>query len=280
MRFVFCGFDFFDECLRRFLEAGHELHAAFCQPVDGYYNSNLSVRSICKAKGVSLQERKITVQDIEAFKKAGCHFLVSAAHVYKIPANELRSAGIRGINIHPTLLPEGRGPWPLPRIIFKDLKKSGVTIHELSEEFDSGDILAQKSFNVMPDENLETLSCKSQMIAADLVSELTSDSSWIKRAGSKQGKGSYWAMPNEAERCIDWNKPVIEIDRVIRAFGKFESWAKFDGKDWLVQDGTVWKEKHNYIPGQVVQRTNKEVVISAKDGFVCVRQFKLELTDK
>jgi methionyl-tRNA formyltransferase len=276
MKFVYCGFDFFGECLRVALQDGHELIAAFCQPVDGHYNSSDLVRSLCAERGVSLQERAMTVADIEEFKKHGCDFLLSAAYSYRIPAVELADAKIKGVNIHPTLLPEGRGPWPLPHIILKRHQLSGVTIHKLAKDFDSGDILLQEKFSVASDENLETLSCKSQMLAARLVQHLIRDLDGYWGRGQPQTMGSYWPAPNEAERTLAWGESVDKIDSVIRAFGKFESYAHFANQDWLIQDATVWRETHKFDPGAVVHRSNHEVVIAASDGYVCLRHFKPE----
>lgn len=58
-----------------------------------------------------------------------------------------------------------------------------------------------------------------------------------------------------------------------RVFGKFMSLARFDNTDWLVEDVSVWKAKHDYKCGEVVLRGNREVVLAAQDGFVCLRHF-------
>jgi methionyl-tRNA formyltransferase len=276
MKFVYCGFDFFGECLRTCLQDGHELIAAFCQPVDGHYNTNNSIRSQCAEWGILLQERAITIADINEFQARGCDFLLSAAYSYKIPADELANAKIKGMNIHPSFLPEGRGPWPLPHVILKGLQNSGVSIHKLAKDFDVGDILLQERFDVMADENLETLSFKSQMLAAKLVQILVQALDEYWQRAEKQEKGSYWPMPSEVERTLAWEEGIDKISTIVRAFGKFESYAHFAGQDWLIQDASVWKETHLFDAGQVVRRSSLDVVVAAIDGFVCIRQFKPE----
>lgn len=44
--------------------------------------------------------------------------------------------GVMQVNLHPALLPEGRGPWPMPTAILRG-KSSGVTLHKLAEESDA-----------------------------------------------------------------------------------------------------------------------------------------------
>lgn len=50
----------------------------------------------------------------------------------------------RSLNIHPSLLPEYRGPAPLFWIFHDGLEHAGVTIHLMDENADTGDIVAQE----------------------------------------------------------------------------------------------------------------------------------------
>jgi len=67
---------------------------------------------------------------------------------------------------------------------------------------------------------------------------------------------------------------VEAIDRIARAFGKFESLAHFDNCDWLVSDINVWHCEHAELPGTVVHKSNTEIVVAALDGMVCMRIFQ------
>ena len=49
----------------------------------------------------------------------------------------------RCVNVHPSLLPALRGPDPVFRAMEKGLVESGVTLHEVADEFDSGGVLDQ-----------------------------------------------------------------------------------------------------------------------------------------
>ena len=198
--------------------------------------------------------------------------LITAGYRYKIP--DLTNTPIKGINIHPTLLPLGRGVWPVPWTILTQQRKTGITIHKLTSNFDTGDILLRKEFAVDPHENLESLSSKLQMQAVEVLWQLMQDfeEKW-QNAKPQEENGSYWSMPSEQDRTIDWKMNVEEIDRIARAFGKFSCYARFDNKDWYVYDLTAWEEPHSKPLGTVVHKTNTEMVIAAADGFVCMRYF-------
>ena len=83
-------------------------------------------------------------------------------------------------------------------------------------------------------------------------------------------------MPDESDRTLNWNYDVERLKKISKAFGKFDSFAVFDNKEWVVQDINVWHENHNLVPGTVVHRMNKEVVIAAKDGYVCLRFYSID----
>lgn len=277
MKIAYFGYDFFYTCLETLLEAGHEVIKIFTYETDDTYNFNEFVKAVSERNNIPIQFHHVTPDDIHKLYEQGCELIVSAAYPFKIPV--LPDTPLKGINIHPTLLPEGRGPWPLPHIILKGLEQSGVTIHKLSENFDSGDILAQFSFSISPSENLESLSCKTQLCAASLLTTVMNDFDTHWQHSTPQGLGSYWPFPSEKEKTLDWNQSVEDIHRTVRAIGKFESMATFGGKDWTIQDATVWKENHDHQPGTIVHRTNKEVVIAAKDGLVCLRFFAEDTKD-
>jgi methionyl-tRNA formyltransferase len=274
MKIAYFGYDFFYRCLEHLSGAGHEVVKVFTYKTDNKYNFNDYIISLADSSHIPVQFSKVTPSDIYNLRESGCELLVVAAYPYKVPI--LEDCIIKGINIHPTLLPEGRGVWPLPYIILNGLKNSGVTIHKLEEKIDSGDILLQQSFDIMDIENLESLSCKCQLTAVSLLEKLLKKFDFYWSNAQKQGVGSNWAFPSIEQQTINWDSSVHEISRITRAIGKFESRAKFDDKYWVVQDAVVWAENHRYIPGEVVHRTNKEVVIAAKDGLVCLRFFEID----
>jgi methionyl-tRNA formyltransferase len=274
MKIAYFGYDFFFACMEELVSQGHEIYKVFTFPCDNKYNFNARVIALAEKVGAEMKTDRPTKGDIERLAQEGCELIVSAGYQYKIPV--LSESMPYAINIHPTLLPEGRGPWPLPWIVLKGLKESGVTVHKLSERMDEGDILLQKKFDVTDRDDLETISCKSQMAAVDLIRKLMADFENHWKNARPQSGGSYWPMPTLEEQTIDWNKGVDNILRQSRAFGKFDVCTKFDGKEWVVQDVSAWKEDHAFEPGTVVHRASRETVIAAKDGFVCLRFFGLD----
>lgn len=278
MKIAYFGYDFFSDCAEVLLAENHDIIAIFSVDCDNQrYVFNNRLEKIASGVGLQLTIKRPTREDLENLANSGCELLVSAAYPYRIPIEY--AGNCRGINIHPTLLPRGRGPWPLPHVILKNDEQSGVTIHNLSPKFDSGDILAQNSYPVNRNETLESLSCKAQMTAKELFRNFIRD--YVKGAVSAQrqsdlGEGEYWPTPSFEDRTFDWSHSVDQIDRIARAFGRFNSFATFANKEWIIDSVDVWKQNHNQPIGSVVHRTSREVVVAASDGYVCIKVFEID----
>ncbi len=273
MKIAYFGHDFFSTCLKKILESNFNVYKVFSFETDNTYSFNNYIFDICQEHDLPLSFEKVSTKTIQQLDAAGCDLIITATYQHRIP--DLSETGMRGINIHPSLLPVGRGPWSLPRTIHSQQTETGVTIHKLSHDFDAGDILFQQKLDVSDRENLESLSSKLQICAKDVIIRVlnTLDDYWIS-AVPQPSNVEYWPMPEEQERTLNWSAGVETIDRVVRAFGKFDSLASFDDKDWLVNDVSVWQCDHNEKIGSVVHKTNTEMVVAASDGLVSMRYFR------
>lgn len=184
--------------------------------------------------------------------------------------------GIRGINIHPALLPNGRGRWPLPWLILKWPEYAGVTVHKLTPNWDQGDIIAQQPVRLNHEDDLETLSMKLQMVAPTLLANVLNkfDANWAS-ATRQSDPGSYWPMPTANERRLDWSHSVAKLLRVVRAFSKFESSAIINGQGYNITRANGWVEQHDQPCGTLVHASNKELLVAVSDGYLVLQEYSL-----
>jgi methionyl-tRNA formyltransferase len=73
------------------------------------------------------------------------------------------------LNIHPALLPRNRGLFPYFWAIANGDEQTGVTLHWVDEEFDTGDILVQESIPIKPDDTITSLAYKSARVGAEML---------------------------------------------------------------------------------------------------------------
>ncbi len=115
----------------------------------------------------------------EAFKKSGeikaylrsldIDFIVLSGFLRQIPADLVDSFKNKIINIHPSLLPKFGGKGMFGKHVHKAVldsneKESGISIHRVSNEYDEGKILFQKSTIISADETINSLTAKIQAL--------------------------------------------------------------------------------------------------------------------
>lgn len=88
-----------------------------------------------------------------------------------IPSSILRLSALTALNVHPSLLPDLRGPSPIQTALIKGYTETGCTLMELDSEMDHGPIIAQKTLLITADDTYESLSTKLSKISAKLLIE-------------------------------------------------------------------------------------------------------------
>lgn len=218
LNIIYFGYDLFAPCLKELVSNPNiNILKVYSFEGDGYFDKNDEIKHICDVKNIPFTTDKITVDELRwQFEQNDCQLAFSAGYAYRIPCESVPS--FRGVNIHPSLLPEGRGPWPFPYIILKGLKKSGVTAHKIAERFDEGEILLQTAFEVTENETYRSLEKKAQNAALELTKKLLSNLESYWNNATAQSKGEYWKEPTLLDRTIYKDTPKDEQDRIIRAF--------------------------------------------------------------
>lgn len=155
---------------------------------------------------------------------------VVAAFGQILPQSVLDIPPHGSINVHASLLPRWRGAAPIQAAIRTGDKKTGVTIMKMDAGLDTGPMVLQRSIAITEDETGATLHDKLAKLGADLLLEALPDflSGKILPQPQPQVGMIYAPMVKKEEGNIDWSRPAVEIERLIRAFtpwpGTYSSW--------------------------------------------------------
>ncbi len=258
MKIAYAGFDLFYPMLNALYENGCEVVKIFSNKVDNVTEFNQKVTNFAHSHDIPITFERITLEDLVALKNDGVEALFCAAYYYRMPILE----DFKMINVHPSLLPLGRGSWPMPLSILNRDKKSGVTFHKMEENFDTGEIIMQREFELSPDENLESFMEKIYALLPKMVSELLSDFDSYYENSTAQGQGEYLSVPDENDYIIDKHTDFETADRILRAFFGFDV-LYFDGdtthrlKKAKAQKGENEGEKYKINGGYLKIETDK-----------------------
>lgn len=224
MKIAYIGIDLFFDALLNLSELGCEIAEIFTCKTDNVTEFNVKILEFAGTHGIPCKTERITEEDIERLKEKGCDFAVCAGYYFKIPAN----SDFPIVNIHPSLLPIGRGSWPMPQTILKGMERSGVTIHKIAEGFDTGDILLQREFALEKNETLVTFMEKVYALLPPMMKELTENFEKLFENALPQGEADYWEAPTAEDMTVREDMTVKEADLILRAFLGYECF--FEGQ--------------------------------------------------
>lgn len=167
--------------------------------------------------------QKLDQELVEKIKKLEPDFIVVEDYGFIIPKEILKIPKYPALNIHHSLLPKYRGPSPAPAAILAGEKITGVTIIEVAEKVDAGNIFAQKEYEVTgletTDSLLQLLNQEGGKLIIEVIQKLIKTPTW---KGIPQNiKLATWTKKlRKEDGKIDLSTPLnkIELDRMIRAF--------------------------------------------------------------
>jgi UDP-4-amino-4-deoxy-L-arabinose formyltransferase/UDP-glucuronic acid dehydrogenase (UDP-4-keto-hexauronic acid decarboxylating) len=144
--------------------------------------------------------------------------LFSFQYAHFIPRT-VRGVARRGaFNLHLSLLPRWRGRYPIPFLLLAGERESGVTLHEMTDDFDTGDVVAQVNFPLAPRESATTLYDKCVGASRLLLRRAVPLISEGRISAERQDPHRATVCPRLAEvRALDRTASVDRFDRTVRA---------------------------------------------------------------
>ena len=117
--------------------------------------------------GQSLSENKILIE----LKTKKINLILLAGYMKILSRNFIRSFGKSIINIHPSLLPKFKGLNTFEKVLQNKEKKTGCTVHFVTEKLDEGKIILKKFFYIDKKDNIASLKKKTQTLEYNAFSE-------------------------------------------------------------------------------------------------------------
>ena len=196
------------------------------------------IKEMAVSSGVPvLQPRRL--RDPEAIAEVtalDADVLAVAAYGQWIPPQVFDAPPHKTLNIHPSLLPRHRGAAPAMSAILSGDEESGITVIQVTEAMDAGDILAQVRLAITPEDTTGTLMAKLARLGAQtLVSTLPR---WlngeIQPMPQDHSQATWFPRVQKAQGQINWAKPAEQIWREVRAYNPWPSAYTFHQGQRLV----------------------------------------------
>lgn len=170
---------------------------------------------------------------LERVRSIAPDLIVSWFWTTRLPMNMIRSARFGGFGVHPSLLPRHRGPDPTTWAILSGDDVTGVTVHRIAAEYDTGAILDQETLPIDPAWTAWDLA---KALDRPSLRALRRTALRFARGESVLEKRQDESLATEApfldeEACaIRWSWPTERILRLIRALAPAPgAWTEING---------------------------------------------------
>ena len=284
MKIIFMGTpDFAVGTLRSLAEAGHEITLVVSQPDKpkgrGHAMVPTPVKVVAEELGIPVFQPVKIREAKDVLEKTEADVCVVAAFGQIIPASILHMKKYGCINVHASLLPKYRGAAPIQWAVIDGEKESGVTIMQMDEGLDTGDMLAKAIVPLDEKETGGSLFDKWSEAGGRLCVETLAKLEKGEITPEKQGESptAYASMLDKKMGNIDWNKSAVVIERLVRGLNPWPSaYTHLDGKTLKIWACDVLPQSASKgESGEILEVTKDAIHVQTGDGILVLREIQL-----
>jgi len=148
---------------------------------------------------------------------------VVVAYGQIIPGDIIYFPKHNSVNLHFSLLPKYRGASPVQWALLNGETQTGITVMELNEKMDEGDILAQKKIDILDEDNVQRLEIRMAEEGAELMVNTVAEIKRILPIKQDHSQATYAPKIKKEDGRIDWQEDAGTLERKIRALSPWPS---------------------------------------------------------
>lgn len=285
MRVIFMGTpDFSVETLKAIYEAGHEVCLVVTQPDKpkgrGHAMQFTPVKEYAVSKDIPVYQ-PVKVKEpkaIEKLKSYQADICVVVAFGQILSKEILEMCPYGCINVHASLLPKYRGAAPIQWVIIDGEEESGVTIQQMNEGIDTGDIISKVVVPITKEETGGTYHDKLAEAGAKLCVQTMKEieEKTAVRTPQDDSLSCYAKKLDKELGSIDFAKSAEEIERLIRGLNPWPSaYTTLHGKTLKIWAAKVEDKEYEGMIGSIVAKDKKSLVVKTGKGALVITELQL-----
>ncbi len=294
MNIIYMGTpDFATGPLEAIIKAGYKVSAVVTQPDRPKGRSGKLVPSPVKEVALRydipvLQPVRLrNPESVEELRNYPADIIVVAAFGQILPKAVLDMPKFGCVNIHASLLPHLRGASPIQHAILQGDKESGVTIMQMDEGLDTGDILISESIPIEDDDTGGSLFDKLAALGSELIVKALPmiERGELTPIPQDEAKADHVGMLDKSMGKIDFTRTAAEIDRQVRAFDPWPGASCALGdrqlKIWKVKavdvsDVPDCEKTGEIVPGCIYAFDRNHIWAGCREGLLRIDELQLE----
>lgn len=263
--------------LKRIIKEGHRIELVISQPDKPTGRGKKLIPTPLKRFAQDLnipvyQPVKIRKDQIalEKIKEINPDLNVVVAYGQIIPSSIIFLPKYNSINVHFSLLPKYRGASPIQWALLNGERKTGVTIFELNERMDEGDILAKEEVDIHPEEGASELEARLAQKGAELLVKTIAKIGKIKPQKQDHSQATYAPRIKKEDGRIKWEKNAIFIERLVKAYTPWPSAYTFlaDRRIKILKGKKEAFKGQSSSPGEILEVKKKGIEVCCGDASV------------
>jgi len=294
LRIIYAGTpEFSVAALDALITAGYQVVAVYTQPDRpagrgrGFKASPVKEKALQHDIPVFQPESLKDEEAQKEFEALEADLMIVTAYGLLLPSAILEAPRLGCINIHASLLPRWRGAAPIQRAILAGDKKTGITIMQMDEGLDTGDMLAVAECEIEEFDTGSSLHDKLMLLGAKTLLDVLPEIAEQSQNAVKQNEENtcYASKLSKAEAEINWSDSAENIQRAVRAYNAWPvAYSTFQKSNkpvklriWQAEVAAdVRRTDSPQCPGTVIAESSGGIDVLTGDGVLRITHLQPE----
>lgn len=205
--------------------------------------------------------------------------VVVAAYGRILPKSLLELAPMGCINVHGSLLPNYRGAAPIQWSVINGDREVGVTIIQMDEGMDTGDMLLTASIETTPQETAGSLFSKLAQLGSETLIEAIKGlkEGSITAIAQDHDQATVAPMLKKSDGLIDWHKDAKELVCLIRGLDPWPTaFCFYNGKRLRLFGPEVVYQDNDAEPGSVLYADKRGLLVACGNNALLITEIQPE----
>ena len=281
-KIVFMGTPLFAvPILKSIFKKGYNIPLVYTQPPS---KKNRGLEIIKSPIHIFCEEKKLNIRTPKNFdnlseerdilEQLNADLAIVAAYGQMLPKSILNTCKKGFVNIHASLLPKWRGAAPIQRSILNLENETGISVMQINDKLDQGNVCSQFKININKNDNAEDLTTKLSNLASKKIVGEIEEIFENKKTFFKQdhSKATYAKKIKKIEGKINWKDSAENIlGKINGLYPNPGAWFYFKGKRYKILKANI---SNNFsAPGKVI---NNNLEISCGKNSIKILEIQRE----
>ena len=283
MKIIFAGTPAFAaDHLAALLNAGHNVIAVYTQPDRpagrGKKLTPSDVKTLALEHNIPVYQPASLKSDEAQQEMAALNadLMVVVAYGLILPKSVLAIPTQGCINVHGSILPKWRGAAPIQRAIWAGDAQTGVTIMQMDEGLDTGDMLHIARLPIESADTSATLYNKLARLGPEALITCVSKLADIVPEPQNNEKATYAKKLSKEEARLDWQLSAEQLERNIRAFNPWPvAWTVANGHNIKIWRAITESHTPSQPPGTIVKADKNGLAVATASGTLVITELQV-----